>query len=70
MSSKERCKKCRKSNCLKLSCKFCSNKYCTNCLLPETHQCESISSMKDDLLKRHGEKMNNEKCVAAKMIKC
>lgn len=70
MPAKERCKKCKKSNCLKLQCKFCSNKYCTSCLLPETHECESISCMKENLLKRHNEKMNDERCVAAKMVKC
>lgn len=70
MSTKQRCKKCKKTNCLKLSCKFCSNNYCTSCLLPETHECEYIYSMKDNLLKQHNEKMHNEKCVRAKIVKC
>lgn len=70
MSNKERCRKCRKSNCLKMPCKFCSDKFCTNCLLPETHKCEFMVVMKTDLIKRHAEKLNQEKCVASKMVKC
>jgi hypothetical protein len=26
--------------------------------------------MKTDLIKRHAEKLNQEKCVASKMVKC
>jgi len=38
-----RCVCCRKKNHMDLACKWCSQSVCTRCVLPEVHQCPSLS---------------------------
>jgi predicted nucleic acid binding AN1-type Zn finger protein len=48
-------------------CRFCQSKFCANHRLPEAHACSGMETCKTNSFNKNKEKLEREKCVAAKV---
>lgn len=66
---KTKCLSCKRKVSLTRSCKFCDNSFCFSCLQPEIHDCTEINTMKNIGLELLNIKLQNDKCISAKVQK-
>ena len=48
-------------------CNYCKSDFCGTHRLPETHQCQAMASCKEIAFNRNAQKLEANKCVAAKV---
>ncbi|EKX37108.1 ubiquitin [Guillardia theta CCMP2712] len=69
-------KKCNHEGCTSKvapiigDCKYCQHKFCGSHRLPETHCCAAMDTCKAAAFEKNAAKLENEKCVAPKLVKC
>lgn len=62
-----RCVCCLKKNYMGMLCKWCSQSVCTRCVLPEVHQCPSISDCVAHKTQELNTRLHKEKMIKKKL---